>query len=306
MELLTRGLNMNRNRFDEGASKFRGPLALAIRNVIRNPIAIVGGFIVLILLLCTLLAPYISPYDPTKVNLNRKLSPPSTEFILGTDEFGRDLFTRIIWGGRVSLSVAFITVGLSMIIGVVMGLLSGYFGGWVDQVIMRFVDILLCFPILLMALGLVAILGPKLINIMMAVGIALTPQYARIIRGAVLPLRKQYYVEASRGLGATHLYILIQHILPNAFPSIIVVATLNVATAILIESSLSFLGLGVQPPTPSWGAMIAGGRQWLLEAPWISSFSGAAIMIAVLGFNFFGDALRDIMDPRLHGGAGRT
>ena len=165
---------------------------------------------------------------------------------------------------------------------------------------MRLTDILLCFPILLMALVLVAVLGPQLVNIMLAVAIALTPQYARIIRGTVLPLRNQHYVEVSRGLGASHLYILIKHIIPNSIPSVIVVATLNVATAILIESSLSFLGLGVQPPTHSWGAMIAEGREWLLDAPWISTFSGAAIMIAVLGFNLFGDALRDILDPRLH------
>jgi peptide/nickel transport system permease protein len=277
------------------------PLLMAGRNVLRNPLALIGGCIVLVLLLCIILAPVIAPYNPARVNLSKKLVAPGVEYWLGTDEFGRDVLSRIIWGARVSMAVAFFTVGVSMVLGVTMGLLSGYFGGWVDQVIMRLTDILLCFPILLMALALVAVLGPQLMNIMLAVGIALTPQYARIIRGSVLPLRTQHYVEASRGLGASHLYVLIKHIIPNAIPSVIVVATLNVATAILIESSLSFLGLGVQPPTPSWGAMIAEGREWLLNAPWISTFSGVAIMIAVLGFNLFGDALRDILDPRLHG-----
>jgi len=284
----------------------RSPLAAAAASVLRNPLALSGVVIVGVLLLAIALAPLIAPYDPAKVNLSKKLVGPCATYWLGTDEFGRDILSRIIWGGRVSMSVAFVTVGVSMVVGTVMGLLSAYFGGWVDQVVMRVTDILLCFPILLMALALVAVLGPQLMNIMLAVGIALTPQYARIIRGAVLPLKDQQYVEASRGLGASHLYVLITHIIPNAVPSIIVVATLNVATAVLIESSLSFLGLGVQPPTPSWGAMIADGREWLLDAPWISTFSGAAIMLAVLGFNLFGDALRDILDPRLHGAEARA
>ena len=285
---------------NKDTAKHRSPFAIAISSVFRNPLAIGGVCIVLILFLCIVLAPIISPHDPVKVNLSNKLISPNSEYWLGTDEFGRDILSRIIWGTRVSMSVAFLTVCVSMVLGVTMGLLSGYFVGWVDQLIMRVTDILLCFPILLMALALVAVLGPQLMNIMLAVGIALTPQYARIIRGTVLSLRDQHYVEASKGLGGSHFYVIVKHILPNSIPSIIVVATLNVATAILIESSLSFLGLGVQPPTPSWGAMIADGREWLLDAPWISTFSGVAIMITVLGFNLFGDALRDILDPRLH------
>jgi len=279
---------------------------VAIRRLRKNPLALTGVCIVGLFFLCIILAPVISPYNPTKVDLAKKLKAPNSSNLLGTDEFGRDVLSRIIWGARVSMTVAFVTVAVSMILGVAMGLLSGYFGKWLDNLIMRLTDILLCFPILLMALALVAVLGPQLMNIMFAVAIALTPQYARIIRGVVLPLRQQQYVEASRGLGANDLYILIKHIVPNSIPSIVVVATLNVATAILIESSLSFLGLGVQPPTPSWGAMIADGRKWLLEAPWISTFSGAAIMIAVLGFNLFGDALRDVLDPRLRGAGGAT
>ena len=295
---------MNKSQNNDRANH-RSSFAIAVRNVFRNPLAVSGVCIVLILFLCIILAPIISPYNPAKVNLSMKLVAPNSNYWLGTDEFGRDILSRIIWGTRVSMSVAFLTVGVSMVLGVIMGLLSGYFAGWVDLLIMRVTDVLLCFPILLMALALVAVLGPQLMNIMLAVGIALTPQYARIIRGTVLSLRDQHYVEASKGLGASHLYIIIKHIFPNSIPSIIVVATLNVATAILIESSLSFLGLGVQPPTPSWGAMIADGREWLLDAPWISTFSGAAIMLAVLGFNLFGDALRDILDPRLHGAEGR-
>lgn len=284
----------------------RGPFAMAVRNAFRNPLAVSGIGIVFILFLCIILAPIISPYDPAKVNLAKKLLAPSKAYLLGTDEFGRDILSRIIYGARVSMTVAFLTVGVSLVLGVIMGLLSGYFGGWIDQLIMRATDVLLCFPILLMALALVAVLGPQLMNIMLAVAIALTPQYARIIRGTVLTLRNQHYVEVSKGLGATNFYVILKHIFPNSIPSIIVVATLNIATAILIESSLSFLGLGVQPPTPSWGAMIADGREWLLDAPWISTFSGAAIMFAVFGFNLFGDSLRDILDPRLHGAEGRS
>jgi peptide/nickel transport system permease protein len=289
------------NLSTESVKKPRGQLVIAIRSVFKNPLAVSGACIVLILLFFILFAPFITPYNPAKVDLPQKLTAPCSTYWLGTDELGRDVLSRIIWGARVSMSVAFVTVSISMVLGVLIGMISGYFGGWVDQIMMRLTDIVLCFPILLLALALVAVLGPNLINIMLAVAIALTPQYARIIRGTVLSLKDQHYVEASTGLGASHWYILIKHILPNSIPSIIVIATLNVATAILIESSLSFLGLGVQPPTPSWGAMIAEGREWLLDAPWISTFSGLAIMIAVLGFNLFGDALRDILDPRLRG-----
>jgi peptide/nickel transport system permease protein len=284
----------------------KGVFSQAIRRLRRNILAMVGVVIVALIFFCAIFAPLISLHNPIQVDLGKKLQAPGGSYILGTDEFGRDILSRLIYGSRISISVAFLTVGISMFLGIAMGLLSGYFGGWVDNLIMRGIDILLCFPILLMALALVAVLGPKLMNIMIAVGIALTPRYARIVRSVVLSLRGQQYVEAARGLGAGHGYILYHHILPNAIPPIIVVATLNVAMAILIESSLSFLGLGVQPPTPSWGSMIASGRKWLIEAPWISTFSGIAIMITVMGFNFFGDALRDILDPRLRGTEGDT
>ncbi len=284
----------------------KGVFSQAIRRLCKNILAMVGVVIVALIFFCAIFASLISPHNPIQVDLGKKLQAPGGSYILGTDEFGRDILSRLIYGSRISISVAFLTVGISMFLGIAMGLLSGYFGGWVDNLIMRGVDILLCFPILLMALALVAVLGPKLMNIMIAVGIALTPRYARIVRSVVLSLRGQQYVEAARGLGAGHSYILYHHILPNAIPPIIVVATLNVAMAILIESSLSFLGLGVQPPTPSWGSMIASGRKWLIEAPWISTFSGIAIMITVMGFNFFGDALRDILDPRLRGTEGDT
>jgi peptide/nickel transport system permease protein len=284
--------------------KKKNKSARALKRLSRNPLAVSGVLIVFVFLICMIFAPLLAPHSATRLDLGAKLVGPTSEHWFGTDEFGRDVLSRIIWGTRVSMSVAFITVGVSMVLGVIMGLLAGYFGGWLDNLIMRATDVLLCFPILLMALGLVAVLGPQLMNIMLAVAVALTPQYARIIRGVTIPLRNQQYVEASRGLGANSFYILVKHVFPNVVPSIIVVATLNVATAILIESSLSFLGLGVQPPTPSWGAMIADGRKWLTEAPWISTFSGVAIMFAVLGFNLFGDALRDILDPRLRGSDG--
>jgi peptide/nickel transport system permease protein len=248
-----------------------------------------------------ILAPWIAPYDPIRIELRSRLHGPSGAHLLGTDEFGRDVLSRVLWGSRTSLSVGFLIVGVATLLGVMLGLVSGYFGGVIDHLIMRAIDITLTFPTLLLALVLVAVLGQALVNIMLAVAIALTPTYARIVRSLVLSVKTLEFVTAARGLGASNWRIIGRDILPNIASEAVILATLNIAAAVLIESSLSFLGLGVQPPTPSWGSMISDGRKFLLEAPWISSSAGLAIMATVLGFNLAGDAFRDAWDPRLRG-----
>lgn len=268
----------------------------------RSRSASMGLFLVIAMILMAVFAPYLAPHDPELVDLSIRRIPPGSEgHILGTDHMGRDLLSRIIWGSRVSLSVGVVAVGIGIMAGTTLGLIAGFFRGRLEAVIMRVIDVMICFPTLLLALAIIAILGPKMTNTMFAVGLTFTPRFARIVRASVLSIREQEYVEAARAMGVNNFRILTKHVFPNALSGMIVFATLSVGAAILIEASLSFLGLGVPPPAPTWGNIVADGRRFLLPSPWISITPGIVIIMTVLGFNFFGDGLRDAMDPRLRG-----
>jgi peptide/nickel transport system permease protein len=273
----------------------------AWRRFRRNRLAMIGLFIVAVILAVAALAPWIAPQDPAKQSLVEKRTRPGGKYILGADEFGRDILSRIIYGARVALVVGLVSVGIALGLGLVLGSLAGFLGGWVDGAIMRCVEVLLAFPYLLLAIAVVSALGPGALNTTIAVGIWGTPPVTRIVRGAVLALTETEYVRAARALGAAGPALVTRHILPNILPTVIVYGTLFMANAILVEAALSFLGLGVQPPTPSWGLMVATGRDFLLVTPHITTIPGLAIMLAVLGFNLLGDGLRDALDPRLRG-----
>jgi len=258
-----------------------------------------GMGVVVCLLLAAMFAHQLAPYNPIVQNLSIGLQGPSHEHLLGTDEFGRDVLSRIVYGTRVALQIGVLTAVIALAAGVSLGLIAGYFGGWADNLIMRFVDVMLGFPYLLLAMIIVAILGPNLINAMVAVGIVNIPQYARLVRGSVLAVREREYIQACRALGVSDSRIAVRHILPNVAAPIIVQTTLGLGQAIINAAGLSFLGLGAQPPTPEWGAMLASGREFVLRAPWIGTFPGLAIFATVLGFNLLGDGLRDGLDPKL-------
>lgn len=258
-----------------------------------------GLGIVLIMSLAALMAPLLAPYDPTELHLDHILQAPSAQFPLGTDALGRDVLSRLLYGGRISLWVGFVAVGISMTIGMLLGLLSGYFSGWIDEGIMRGVDIMLCFPSFFLILAVIAFLEPNLTNIMIVIGLTSWMGVARLVRAETLSLRRRDFVAAAQLAGTSTARILFMHILPNAAAPVLVSATLGVAGAILIESSLSFLGLGVQPPIPSWGNMLMEGKNVLEIAPWMSIYPGLAILFTVLGYNLLGESLRDMLDPRL-------
>ena len=255
---------------------------------------IAGGLLLLVMVAGAVAAPVLVRYDPIALNPTDRMLPPEARHLLGTDEFGRDVLTRILFGGRISLRTGAVAVSLAIAIGVPMGLLSGFYGGFVDRGVMRLVDIMLTFPGILLALVIVAILGPSLFNAMLAVGISASPTYARVIRAAVLTAKPLTYVEAARAIGCRNGRIVLLHILPNVIAPIIVLGTLGVAGA-----ALSFLGLGAQPPQPEWGALLSEGRNFLLDAWWIATFPGLAIMVTVLAINLLGDGLRDLLDPQL-------
>jgi len=269
-----------------------------LRAFLRHRGAVIGAALVLAFVAMAAFADGLSPYDPLKQDLLQRLQPPSSEHWLGTDDFGRDVLSRVLHGSRVSLRLGLVAVGLALFVGGTIGLLAGYYGGWFDLVIMRFMDLMLAFPSILMAIVVVAILGPSLTNAMIAVGIMAIPQYARIVRASVISVRGLEYVQAARALGAADPRILVRAILPNVAGPIIVTASLGLATAILDAAGLSFLGLGAQPPTPEWGSMLSQGRELVLVAPWVLTAPGVAVFLAVLGFNLVGDALRDLLDPR--------
>ena len=273
----------------------------ALRRFRRNRLALIGLFIVALIVTSAALAPWLAPQDPAKQSLFEKRARPGGKYLLGADEFGRDILSRVIYGARVALVVGLVSVGIALSLGVVLGSMAGFLGGWVDGAIMRAVEVLLAFPYLLLAIAVVSALGPSALNTTIAVGIWGTPPVTRIVRGAVLALTETEYVRAARALGASGPALIGRHILPNILPTVIVYGTLFMANAILVEAALSFLGLGVQPPTPSWGLMVATGRDFLLITPHITTIPGLAIMLAVLGFNLLGDGLRDALDPRLRG-----
>ena len=265
----------------------------------KSPTATAGFVIVAVVGLSALCAPWISPYDPLATDLYARLQPPSLQHPLGTDNLGRDLLSRIIWGARVSLKVGVISVGIGMTIGVLIGLIGAYFGGFIEKSIFSFVDLLLSIPSLLLALAVVATLGPGIVQVMVAVGISLIPAFARVTRGSVLTVKEQNYVMAARALGASHIDIMLRHILPNVLTPIIVLATLNCAFALIMEAALSFLGIGIQPPDPTWGSILSEGQTTIRTASWVSIFSGLSITVTVMGFNLLGDGLRDLLDPNM-------
>jgi ABC-type dipeptide/oligopeptide/nickel transport system permease subunit len=269
----------------------------------RNRLALVGLGLVVVLALSAVLAPWVAPHDPARQSLVEKRARPGGKYVLGADEFGRDILSRVIYGARVALLVGLLSAAIAVVGGLLLGTVAGFTGGWPDAVMMRGIDILLAFPYLLLALALVAALGPGALNTTIAVGIWGVPAVTRMVRGSVLALRETEYVGAARALGAPAPALLRRHILPNVVPGLIVYATLFMANAILLEAALSFLGLGVQPPTASWGLMVSTGRDVLLVAPHVATVPGLAIMVAVLAFNLVGDGLRDALDPRLRGSA---
>ncbi|MCL2696308.1 MAG: ABC transporter permease [Clostridiales bacterium] len=279
--------------------KARNPYAEAYRNLKRNKAAMAGLFVLLLFILCAIFADYIAPFPYELQNMKALKQPPSLSHLLGTDNYGRDILSRIIYGARISLMVGFIAVSFSALTGGLIGALAGFYRGRLDNILMRFVDTLLAIPSILLAIAIVNILGPGLVNVMIAVGISTVPSYARVVRAAVLSIRDSEFIEAAQAIGDSNFAIIMYNILPNCMAPIIVQATLGVASAILSAASLSFLGLGLRPPTPEWGAMLSEGRQYIFDAPWLSTYPGLAILIVVLALNIFGDGLRDAFDPRL-------
>ncbi len=276
-----------------------GELGDLWRRLRRNRTAVAGAGVVLVFVLLAVLAPVLVPYNPIQGDLNDRLQSFSGKHWLGTDELGRDLLSRILYGARVSLQIQIVAVVLALIVGVLLGSLSGYLGGYVDSIIMRCMDILLAFPGIFLALGIIAALGPGLLNLMFAAGISSIPQFARIVRASILSLKEREFVEAALALGSGSNRVMFRHLLPNCLAPIIVQSTLRMATVLLTASGLSFLGLGVQPPMPEWGAMLSNSRSYLIVAPHVATIPGLAIMVVVVGFNLFGDGLRDTLDPRL-------
>nr|WP_307774465.1 nickel transporter permease [uncultured Cetobacterium sp.] len=283
------------------AGKKRSQWAELWKNLKKNKMALFGLVMLTIIVLLAIFADQIADYDQVviKQNLRYRLKPPSAEHWLGTDEFGRDIFARLIHGARVSLKVGIIAVGIAIVAGGFLGALAGYYGGKLDNIVMRVMDIFLAVPSILLAIAIVSALGPNLINLMVAVSISNIPRYARIVRASVLSIRDQEFVEAARAIGASDARIIMRHIIPNSLAPVIVQGTLGVASAILSTAGLSFIGLGIQPPAPEWGSMLSGGRQYLRYAWWVTTFPGVSIMITILSLNLLGDGLRDALDPRL-------
>ncbi|MGA1846458.1 ABC transporter permease [Deferribacter abyssi] len=264
----------------------------------ENKLFWIGFILVGLFFIIAIFAPIIATHDPFKIDLNNIFLPPSKDHFFGTDDLGRDVFSRVVYGTRVSLFVGFVAVGISILIGTILGLVSGFYGGIIDVVIMRFVDIMLCFPSFFLILAVIGFLKPSLINVMIIIGLTSWMGVARMVRAEVLSVKEREYVLATRVLGLPNWKILIKHILPNVFTPVFVTATLGVAGAILTESALSFLGLGVQPPTPSWGNILTAGKDNIMFAWWLSFFPGMAIFLTVLGYNLLGEGLRDILDPK--------
>jgi peptide/nickel transport system permease protein len=265
----------------------------------KNKLMVAGSGLVLLLLIISLLAPWLAPFDPGKIDLTNVLASPSMNHWFGTDQLGRDVLSRMIWGARISLKVGFVATGVAIIIGTILGAVAGYYGGWIDSVIMRFVDMMLCFPTFFLILAVIAFLEPSIWNIMIIIGLTGWMGVTRLVRADFISLRERDFVQAARAIGAGDLRIIFLHILPNAMASILVAATLGIAGAILTESALSFLGIGVQPPTPSWGNILTAGKDNIDIAWWLSLYPGLAILITVVGYNLLGEGIRDSLDPRL-------
>ncbi len=275
------------------------PTNLSLKRFKRKKGAVIGLVVLILLILSALFSDILTPYEFDKINPINALRPPSLEHPMGTDAFGRDQLTRIMHGGKVSLQVGMISVLIGGTFGILMGAIAGFFGGWIDEIVSRFIDIMLAFPSILLALAVVSVLGPDLYNLMIAVGISSIPAFARLVRSAVLSIKENDYIVSARSLGLTRARIVIVHIIPNIFASILVFATLEVATAILAGASLNFLGMGAKPPTPEWGLLLAESRDFFRRAWWLATFPGIAIMVTVISINLLGDGLRDTFDPWL-------
>jgi len=273
--------------------------AIALGQFRRSHVGLVGAVLVSAFVLVAALAPLLSPYDPVSADFANVLSPPARAHPFGTDDIGRDILSRVVYGSRISLQAGLFTVAVALCIGLPLGLVAGYLGGQVDNVIMRALEVILSFPGLVLALGITAVLGPKLIHALFAIGVVFVPNFARLIRAQVLSVKEHDFVAAARALGASDRRLVLLHILPNCLAPLLVQSSFSVAFGILTEAALSFLGMGTQPPTPSWGIMLSAGRGYLEQAPWLGAFPGLAIFLAVLGFNLLGDGIRDALDPRL-------
>ncbi len=285
-----------------GAARGAHPMAAEfLRRLSRNRLAVAGGVVIVALFIVAAVPRAFAPYDPDRIDILRVLQPPSADHLLGTDELGRDVLSRIVYGARISLAVGFVATGIALAIGLAVGLFAGYYGAWVDAVLMRFVDIMLCFPSFFLILAVIAFLGPSIFNIMAVIGLTSWMGAARLVRAETLSLKERDFVAAARAQGAGNGRIIFRHILPNALAPIFVWATLGVAGAILVESGLSFLGIGVQPPHPSWGNMLTSGKDNIEFAWWMSAFPGLAIFVTVLGYYLLGEGIQEAVDPRLKG-----
>ncbi len=276
----------------------RGKRLRTLRRFVRHPGALAGSIVLVVIVLMALFAPWIVPYDWTETDLGPRLSAPSADFWFGTDLHGRDVFSRVVYGARYSIAIGLATVTLSLLTGSLIGIVLGYVGGRVDEWGSRFIDVLLGFPQIVKAILVVSVLGVGLVNVVLAVAIAGVPRFARVIRGAVLVVKEQPFIEAARALGAGDIRIMLRHLLPNAVPTLVVLGTLDLGNAILTTATLSFLGLGAQPPTPEWGAMLNSGREYMRYAPWTMIFPGLALFLVVMAVNLLGDRLSQVLDPR--------
>ena len=265
----------------------------------RNKLALFGLFLVVALILIALFAKFISPYDPIQIYLKESLRPPSLAHLMGTDVLGRDIFSRILYGARASLIIGVVATSISLVIGVIVGAISGFYGGWIDSILMRVTDVFFAFPFFILAIAIMTFLGPSFINIFIALGIVGWTNYARLVRGQVMSVKESDYVEAAHAVGAKNARIIWKHVMPNTLAPIIVYTTMNIGGVILAEAGLSFLGIGVQPPSPSWGLMLAEASNFIFNAPWMVIWPGVAIFLTVLGYNLLGDGLRDALDPRM-------
>ena len=282
----------------ESVEETTRPPNRALRRFRRRPLAVFGTVVIVFFIVLAVFAPQIAPYDPTATDFLSVRQAPSADYLLGTDDVGRDVLSRVVFGARASLVAGVISVVIAMLIGIPLGLVSGFYGGFWDELIMRLTDAVLSFPFLILAVALAAALGPSLQNAMIAIGIASAPTFIRLTRGQVLAVKAEEYVQAARALGGYDRRIIVRHILPNSFTPLLVQATLTIAQAIIAESSLSFLGLGVQPPTPSWGGMLNVAKGFMAQAPWMAVWPGVSIFVTVLAFNLFGDGLRDALEPK--------
>lgn len=273
-------------------------LRFALYRIRRSPLTIVGFILIIPVILVAVFAPWFATHNPLKTDISHKLEPPSPSHLFGTDQLGRDIFSRVVYGSRISLQAGFTIVGIAMVVGILLGSIAGYFGGWIDEAITRVTDIFLSLPSLILALVVAAALGPSLTNTVIALSAVWWPWYTRLVRGQILSIKENPYVEAARAGGATNLRIIFSHVLPNCISPIVVLATLDLGFAILTSSGLSFIGLGAQPPIPEWGAMLSEARNYIRESWWFPVFPGLAVSITVLAFNLVGDGFRDILDPK--------